>query len=319
MREANFINHPSGFLACSSRNQRFTLDGLDGFVSYREQGRFRIALGGVHCRVEQQGTLLSAFLDDTKTKGFRPLFVQVPQHQTALFIDHGAMVNQLGSTFALGLNGYSLRGTAKISLRNKIHRAQRAGLTAVELGHDKPMDPTLSTQLEDISANWLRDKGKKELAFMVGAARDEFDAFRRTFVAIDVNGNALAFITYVPAWGARAGLLHDLSRKRPDAPPGTMELINSFAIERFQQETVAHLHFGFTPFVLTGEEPPSASHFMAKLCKLLHTHGRLIYPAKSQADYKKKWGANLIEPEFIAGFPISLPAVFALLRLTRAL
>ena len=58
---------------------------------------------------------------------------------------------------------------------------------------------------------------------------------------------------------------------------------------------------------------------MSKLSRFLYDHGRLIYPAKSQADYKRKWGADLIDPEYLAGFPISLGAVFALLRLTRAL
>ncbi len=319
MNEAGYINHPSGFLACSPLNQQFRIPGRDGFVSFRDQGKHRIAFGGVHSPAHDSVQLLTAFLNDARMAARRVLFVQVPHHQVKLFEAQGATVNRLGSTFVLRLDGYTLKGTAKIALRNKIHRAERAGLCAVEMGRDCETSAALNAQIQSISDEWLQGKRKKELAFMVGVASDAHDHYRRTFVALDQEGNARAFVTYVPAWGAQPGYLHDLSRRRLDAPPGAMELINAFAIARLQQEGVGHLHFGFTPFVMTGEEPTSASRIMSRLSAFLYQHGRLIYPAQSQADYKRKWGADLIFPEYLAGFPLSASAVFALLRLTRAL
>ncbi|MEO5694369.1 MAG: DUF2156 domain-containing protein [Usitatibacter sp.] len=319
MDAALFIDHPSGFLACTERNCRFTVPGARGFVSYREQGSHRVALGGVHCPEEEGGALLDAFLAATQAASRKALFVQLPAHQVALFESRGATVNRLGSTFALGLAGYTLRGTSKIALRNKMHRAERSGLRVAELGRDCAATLEIRDAIDAISKAWLRDKGGKELAFMVGVATDGNDSLRRTFVALDEAGSPAAFITYVPAWGRKAGYLHDLSRRRPEAAPGAMELINAFAIRRFQEENVGFLHFGFTPFVMTGEEPPSASATMSKLSTLLYKHGRVVYPARSQADYKRKWGCDLVEAEYVAGFPMSLGAVFALLRLTRAL
>jgi lysylphosphatidylglycerol synthetase-like protein (DUF2156 family) len=319
MDAALFIDHPSGFLACTERNRRFDVAGMRGFISYREQGRYRVALGGVHSTDEAGGALLDAFLSDTRAAGGKALFVQVPARQVRLFESRGATVNRLGSTFALRLAGYALKGTPKIALRNKIHRAERSGLRALELGRDCPASAPLREALASISQAWLRDKGGKELAFMVGVASDGHDSLRRTFIALDERGEAVAFITYVPAWGRRAGYLHDLSRRRPDAAPGAMELINAFAIRRFQEEGVEFLHFGFTPFVMTGVEPASASGIISRVSALLYEYGRAIYPAKSQAAYKRKWGADLVEPEYLAGFPLSSGGLFALLRLTRAL
>jgi lysylphosphatidylglycerol synthetase-like protein (DUF2156 family) len=86
-----------------------------------------------------------------------------------------------------------------------------------------PSERALRTQIDSISDAWLRGKGKNELAFMVGVTAMPMTAYRRTFVALDPAGSAVAFVTYVPAWGERAGYLHDLSRRLPEAPPGAME------------------------------------------------------------------------------------------------
>jgi lysylphosphatidylglycerol synthetase-like protein (DUF2156 family) len=316
---AAFINHPSGFLACSSGNRRFCLPDGTGFIAYREQGRHRIAFGGVHSPVGDSARLLRAFLEEARASSRRALFVQVPAHQVEMFEAEGATVNRLGSTFAVRLAGYSLKGTSKIALRNKIHRAERAGLRTAEIGREVPASALLCAQIRSISEAWLRAKGKQELAFMVGVTSDADDRYRRTFVAIDRRGNAIAFVTYVPAWGERPGYLHDLSRRRPDAPPGVMELINAFSIRRMQEEGVRYLHFGFTPFVMTGNEPASASGILSRLAGWLYRHGSFVYPAQSQASYKRKWGADLVAPEYLAGFPLTLPGALALLRLTRAL
>ena len=46
MELEQFIDHPSGFLALSSHNQRFTITELPGFIAYREQGKHWIFFGG---------------------------------------------------------------------------------------------------------------------------------------------------------------------------------------------------------------------------------------------------------------------------------
>ena len=39
MSAGEWTDHPSGFLALSPRNQRFSLPSCEGFISYREQGQ----------------------------------------------------------------------------------------------------------------------------------------------------------------------------------------------------------------------------------------------------------------------------------------
>src|SRR6185369_9948254 len=57
-RPDQVINHTSGYLALSPRNRRFTIDGVPGFIAYREQGKHLISIGGIHAPAEHQEWLL---------------------------------------------------------------------------------------------------------------------------------------------------------------------------------------------------------------------------------------------------------------------
>ena len=90
---------------------------------------------------------------------------------------------------------------------------------------------------------------------MVGEIGGPDDHDRRIFLVLDAGEQPIAFISYVPVFGnERPGYLHDLTRRVPDAPSGTMELCNAEAIARLKAEGVKYLHFGFTPFIIGGEE-----------------------------------------------------------------
>lgn len=141
---------------------------------------------------------------------------------------------------------------------------------------------------------------------------------RRVFVVRDAALQMIAFITYVPAFGARGGWLHDLTRRVPDAPVGCMELCNQFAMERLAGEGAQWLHFGFTPFLVEGEEGPGASGLLAWALRMLGRFGAALYPAQRQREYKKKWIPDVVEPELVACRPLSLRAVWDLLVLTRS-
>src|SRR5262249_14591195 len=145
-------------------------------------------------------------------KRYRVAAVQVRESQVDLFAGRGFTVNQLGSTYAVSLKSFSLAGSAKMQLRNKIQKARRLGLKVVELGRDVPRDALWFAKLHTISGLWLESKGKKELDFMVGEIGGPDDQDRRIFLVLDAGENPIAFISYVPVWGnERPGYLHDLT------------------------------------------------------------------------------------------------------------
>lgn len=313
------MDHPSGFLALSARNHRFTADGSPGFIAYREQGRHLVVFGGVHAAPSSQADLLDRFLAHAASRGRRVIAVQVRAPQVQMFLDRGFTVNQLGTSFGLSLGRYSLRGTQKMQLRNKLSRARKAGLRVVEVGRDVPRDEATFAQLCAISAEWLEVKGRKELDFMIGEIGHHEDPSRRIFMVLDRFDLAVGFITYVPVWGQRPGYLHDLTRRLPTAPPGAMELCNACAVEQMIAEGVEFLHFGFTPFIVDAKEFSGASRVAAWAVRALGRYGNAIYPAESQAQYKLKWGPDIVEREYIAACPLSIRGVIDLLMLTRSI
>jgi hypothetical protein len=90
-------------------------------------------------------------------------------------------------------------------------------------------------------------------------------------------------------------------------------------LRKLMHEGVRFAHLGFVPFIFSGAEYAGASRTVAWLGRMLRRHGRAVYPAESQLGYKLKWGPQIIDREFIAARPLSLRAIFDLLRLTRSL
>lgn len=312
------IDHPSGYLALSPRNERFAVDGTPGFISYREQGKHLVMFGGVHAPAADRATLLDAFLAEAEARSRRTIAVQIRESQGELFRARGFTVNKFGSTYGLKLAGYSFAGTKKVNLRNKIKRAKSFGLTVLEVGRELPASEATFSRLEAISGAWLEEKRKKELDFMIGELGGPGHPDRRVFTVVDAQGAMVGFITYVPAFGARPGWLHDLTRRVPNAPVGCMELCNQVAMERLASEGAQWLHFGFTPFLVDGAEGPNSSPFLAWMLRKLGRYGSAIYPARSQREYKRKWIPEVVEPELVACRPLSLRAIVDLLFLTRS-
>ena len=316
---ARRAENPSAFLALNDETCHFTVDGIDGVIAYRFAGRRTIVqFGGAFADQADQAPLLAAFLDFARAQRRKVAAVQLMRQDAELYATYGFTVNQLGADYARELAGFNLRGKKHMQLRNKVSRARRAGVSVIEADIDQ-----LGPQLDEIDRIWLRSKGRrvKELKLMVGQRGGPAQPSRRLFAALDEAGMVLAYVSFSPVYGARSGWLHDLSRRRPDAPPGVLELIVVTAIETFLAEQASHLHFGFTPFTsLSPEhEVEGASRVAARILRFLATHGSALYPAAKQLAYKEKWGLDLVQPEYIAfQGGLSLRRVWSLLRVTNA-
>jgi lysylphosphatidylglycerol synthetase-like protein (DUF2156 family) len=310
--------NPSSFLAVNEGNSYFTLPGRPGVVVYRPTGRFLVQFGGPFAPAEDRADLLKAFVASAADQGRRVVGVQLQADDVELYTANGFTVNQVGASYAVDLNRFSLRGTRFMQLRNKISRCLRSGVTVRESTVEEWADG-----MHEVDKVWLRSKGEhaRPLEFLVGQYGGPMQPHRRLFVAVRED-ELIGYISYSPVYGSRSGWMHDLSRRRPDNLPGLMEAINKAAIDTFVAEGVQWLHFGFTPFTGLSEdlEPAGHSPGFAGLMGLLWEHGEEVYPAQSQLAYKKKWAPDLTLPEYVAfQGDASLPGFVHVFRAAGAL
>lgn len=311
-------DNPSAFLALNQRTEYFRAEGIDGVVSYRTAGRYLIQFAGPFAADEDRAALLTAFRAHARKARKRVIAVQLQSTDAELYAGNGFTVNQIGASYAIDLAQFTLRGSKFVRLRNKISRAKRSGLVVEEA------DPlAVDDELTELDRDWLRGKGRfaKELAFLIGERTGTVAPLRRLFVG-RIEGEVIGYISYSPVYGARSGWLHDLTRRRREAPPGVMEAINAHAIETLGKAGAEWLHLGFTPFTGLDQEheAPGASPMVAKIVRFLAEHGEKVYPSQTQVAYKEKWAPHALLPEYIAfeGKP-SIGAILRLMRLANAI
>lgn len=308
--------NPSSFLALNRGNSAFTLPGADGAVVYRRTGRFAVQFGGPFAAPQDYDRLLDAFRRHVLDQGLSLIGVQLQRADAERYAARGFTVNQVGASWAVALPEFTLRGGRFVQLRNKISRALRNGLEIREVpaGH-------WADAIGAIDQAWLSSKGgARPLEFLVGEIGGEAQRHRRLFLGT-IAGEPVAYISYSPVYGARAGWMHDLSRRVPSGSPGLMEAINAHAIEVFRQEGVEWLHFGFTPF--TGleatHELDGHSPAFQWLMHALWAEGAALYPAQTQLSYKQKWAPDALIPEYVAfDGPASLAAFAHIFRACNA-
>lgn len=222
----------------------------------------------------------------------------------------------MGASYVVDLESFTLAGTRFMQLRNKISRALRSGLKIYEAPFGE-----WEQAVRALDRAWLGTKGEgvKPLEFLVGQTGGRYQELRRLFVA-EREGELIGYVSYAPVYGSRAGWMHDLSRRLPDAPPGVMEAVNKTAIDVFRAEGANWLHFGFTPFTsLTAPQFPGYSRAFHWFMNHLWEHGAHIYPARTQLDYKEKWAPSVVLPEYIAfQHRASLPALVHVFRACNA-
>lgn len=318
-------DHSSAFLALNEGTLHYRVPDIDGLIAFRSAGRRHvIQLCGPFAAPGDRARLLRAFLEWAHSQGRRVTAVQLTRADAAQYVDAGFVANQFGSSYSIDLEQFTLRGVKFSSVRNMINRARRLGLTVDELNPGELEALSVRSVLDGIDTSWLREKGRhaKELAFMVGERGGRGARYRRVFVA-RVRGQMVAYVSYSPCFGSRPGWLYDLTRRRAEAPRGAVDIVFATALAKLRDEGCRWLHLGLTPFAGLDSEHELAdgsSPLVRLLLRALSEHGAPLYPAHSQERFKRKWGPQHLEPEYIAFEPRpSAAAAWQLMRVTRAI
>src|SRR4051794_28423751 len=232
--------------------------GIAGFV---RRGRWAVMATSPVTPHGTEDIALREVLDRLRRQRLRPVFAAVPDPER--YEAHGLRTHPIADDAVVDLNGFSLAGKKRASIRHSVTSARRAGLVV------EPYGPQHADGCTAVSAHWLRTKRGGEMGFTLG--RFEPDLMHRTDcrVAVDEDGEVQGFVTWHRYDDGRARVL-DLMRRAPTAPNPTMDLLIADSLLSFSEAGIERASLGSVP----------------------RSKGKLaerIYPTRTLHRYKQKY------------------------------
>ncbi len=158
---------------------------------------------------------------------------------TQLRARHAFRTTPIGIEPVVDVAGWSTRGAHKQTIRSAVNRARATGITIAE---DNDID------LASVSTTWLLTRRRRTLRFLV-PPQEHRPLGARTFVARDVDGDVLGFVTFdvLARGGAVVGYTPSVSRASTRFRPGLWYAIVADALKVFQREGIAGVNLGLAP------------------------------------------------------------------------
>ena len=286
-----------------------------GAMGFFRWGKGVIAVGGALTASTDHMPTVAAFLAWCEQQKLTARFVHFPPATAQALAQLGFKLDQLGASYSLSFKGGTLPGKGYQQVRRKLNKAVREGVTVERISnYDQYL--SLRPTLQEINTQWLRQKGTKHISLLVSdferiQPNDDtwiYTAWHR--------GEVIAYLVFSRTRGEGAGWFHNLSRRKVGCVDGTMQLI----VSTFMTDAgEGLLHFGFTPLVdLKAPEYPH-SGVARWIANHLSRLGGVVYPARSQRQYKISWCPDQICPEYFSYRGNTLISMLWLLRATNSI
>jgi len=296
----------------------FTTPDVDGFLAYQISAGIALIAGDPVCAPGDARRLIHAF----SSAVMRPVGAyQVSPEILSAFRQEGFADVQIGKEAVFSLDQFTLCGGKMELVRAATNKARRAGVVVREHDPFAFGAETLNEELREISHEWLRAKGNRELGFVLGSLGLEQPSAKRYFVARSNQGTGRieGFIVCEPIFG-RSGYYLDVTRRRADAIRGTMELLTAEILRRLREEGYEMASMGVAPLALL-DDPDLADHpLAAKLMSFVYQRVNANYDFKTLYRYKAKYHPHAWEPRYFCFNQrrLSLNMLFALLRVRKS-
>jgi len=274
----------------------FTSPDVDGFLAYQISAGIALIAGDPVCAPGDARRLIHDFCSAV----MKPVGAyQVSPENLEAFRAEGFTDLQIGKEALFDLDQFSLCGGKMELVRAATNKARRAGVVVSE--HDPfAFDADqLNEELREISREWLKSKGNRELGFVLGSLGLERQSAKRYYVARSENGTGRieGFIVCEPIFG-RSGYYLDVTRRRPDAVRGTMELLTTEILRRLRVEGYEMASMGVAPLALL-DDPDLADHpLVARLMRFVYQRVDTHYDFKRLYRYKAKYHPHAWEPRY---------------------
>jgi lysyl-tRNA synthetase class 2 len=268
----------------------FAPDG-QGFVSYHIRGGVALLGGDPVCAAGALRPLIRHALDVFAANGVTPCVIGASAEAMRAYRAEGMRATKLGEEAVIELPAF-----APANLAKRVRRAARViANQGVEMrfGTMADMDPTLVSQCEAVSRDWLRRHGGVSQGFSMtsGPLPAADDRAHQIVMAVapaeeGTPPRLLGFLTLAPVPAARS-LSLDHMRRVSDAPNGLTEAMIIRGAEHFRDAGYAGISLNFA--ALSDKECPEGEGAAIRAARAAVFEGARYLPLRSLYCFNKKF------------------------------
>ena len=245
----------------------------------------KIVLANPVCAKEHVQYLLEKFIEQFP----RTMFIQISR-ETAIILDSlNYPVNQFGIETEINIQDYDLKGKTKSKLRQWRNKCLREKVEVTEVNLAEYDD---IASIKELSANWLKRKGGKELFFLNRPFLYEKEVDSRCFIAKQ-NSKLIGIAVFDPFYKDNKifGYYHNVDRILDSAPHGVSPFLILEAMDVFRQENIKKLSLGMSPLYQLGAEF-NYNKISRKVLRYSYKNMNFLYPFKGNVSHKKKFAGE---------------------------
>lgn len=264
------------------------------FLMFGVRGRSWIALGAPVGRRDERLELLWQFREQADAHAARPGIYGVGPEDLPDLVELGFSIQKTGESAAVPLDGFSLEGRRRETLRRNWRKTGEGG-AAFEVIPPGP-SPELMAELQVISDQWLGHHAGGEKSFSMGGFTPAYVAEFPIALVRSEEGRIVAFATL---WLApkRGSFSMDLMRYSNDAPKNVMDFLFVELLQWGREQGYEAFEFGMAP--LAGLEDRPLAPIMSRVGNLLFERGEEIYNFRGVRRYKDKYDP-VWQPRYLA-------------------
>lgn len=290
--------------------------GIDGAIIYSDFGKVWLAAGDPLARPEDINRLLRGFIAGARKANRSAAFVPATERFAREALQLGFSAIKVGAAPYFDLKTWDPRGNRAKKMRAGINQASRA---RVRIEFVESFSEALKTETAELCLCWLKTRPSATTFGWLLALDPSLRADRkRLFAARNSQGLLVGFLAASPIPARDGWYLEDVLR-RPDAPPGTADLLVVEALRRLRKEGASVATLGTAPLAEEGvDEISTHDHPLVERALLLAAERlEAFYSFEGLRRFKAKFAPSWWECEYVLGQPgamVSPRVAHAILR-----
>lgn len=297
-----FGTHGIAQSSVMGNSELFFSHDRSGFIAYRITSDIALALGSPVASTSSIPAIAGAFLGAARSRHLAGVaFFEANRDVATALRDVGFSAIAMGAEPIVRLSSFDLQGRARKSLRQAYNRGKREGIEVIEYRPDRARCVDWEAEIGGLEASWLDAHGGQSIQAFTDISLDFARGIApgRLFLALH-QGHVVAMSLLCPAPACHGWNMH-LARRRPDAPRGTMEVLDVETLGMLKNEHAQAVSFGFCPLE---HVPPGESHpLVMQAFKFAARRAVGNYNAVGIAAYKKKFAPDIWEPRYLVFAP----------------